>query len=715
MSELPTQGSFHPEETFAPRTSFNFQNLYHVLLDKLWLIAIFLVIALLLAAGYLQLAPRLFSSTATLQVEQGDQKVIAIQKVQQEDLRGLEVLRTIEQVLKSRELLDRVITANGLDKDPRFVSPDLPAPSREQLADALSRIIDVRLRRFTRLIDVSVVHTSPQLTAEIANSLIREYMKQNLEQYSDASQVASEFLVEEARRLKKKLEESEHALHAYREKSKSVSLEQRQDIVNPKLKELSQRLTEAKSKRIDWAAKLAQVKALGTNDEALLVLPVVATDPLIMNIQANISKSESEFANLRQRYKEKHPKYIQASSQLAEWRKELYSAVRKIGQTVEVSYESAVAAETELDKAVVEQEAVALELNRQLIEYNVLTREVESDKMFYDAVNSRLKETSLAKELPSNIVRVVQKANPPELPFSPSKRKILILGAMAGLFGGILTVVGLNAIDRSVKTVDQAEELLQLAVLSAIPEVKEVKKDQSVLIVTEDAKSPGAEAFRSLRTSLRMLGREEDRRTFLFTSALPQEGKTFCTANYSLSLAQQGYKTLLIDGDLRRPAVENAILGKKSHHVGVTDYLTGQKKFTEIIQATKHENFSFISAGTTAPNPAELLAQRNFDSLIDEALLSFDRVIIDSAPIHAVSDTLVMLNRVQTVCLVIRACKTPAGAAARAIQMLQKAGSLPAGIVLNRLPRRKGRGYSYDPYYDYSYKGSYAEKGVYGA
>ena len=112
---------------------------------------------------------------------------------------------------------------------------------------------------------------------------------------------------------------------------------------------------------------------------------------------------------------------------------------------------------------------------------------------------------------------------------------------------------------------------------------------------------------------------------------------------------------------------------------------------------------------------AELLAQRNFDLLIDEALIEFDRVIIDSAPIHAVSDTLVMLNRVQTVCLVIRACKTPAGSAARAIQMLQKADALPAGVVLNRLPRRKGRGYSYDPYYDYSYKGSYAEKGVYGA
>lgn len=239
MPDSPSQKAFQPEETFAPRSVLNFQNLYHVLLDKLWLIAIFLVIALLLAAGYLQRAPRLFSSTATLQVEQGDQKVISIQKVSQEDLRGIEVLRTIEQVLKSRALLERVVTSNGLDKDARFVSLNQRSPSREQMADSLAGIIDVRLRRFTRLIDVTVVHTNPQLAALIANSLIREYMKQNLEQYSDASQVANEFLVEEARRLKNKLEESEHALHAYREKTKSVSLEQRQDIVNPKLKELS--------------------------------------------------------------------------------------------------------------------------------------------------------------------------------------------------------------------------------------------------------------------------------------------------------------------------------------------------------------------------------------------------------------------------------------------------------------------------------------------
>jgi succinoglycan biosynthesis transport protein ExoP len=707
------QKTFYPEENFAPKSAFDLQTIYHAVLEKLWLIAIFVVVALLLAAAYLHRAPNLYSSTATLMVEQGDEKVVNIQKVQQEDLRGLEVLRTIEQVLKSRALLERVAIANNLDKDPRFV-PQGVVLTPAQVAGILDQMIDVRLRRFTRLIDVTAVHTDPQIAATVANSLIKEYMKQNLEQYSASSQVANEFLLEEARRLKKKLEQSELALHAYREKTKTVSLEQRQDIVNPKLKELSVRLTEANSKRLDWEAKLAQVKELGTNVEALLVLPVVAADPTIVNIQASIVHAESDFANLRQRYKEKHPKYIQAASQIEEWKNSLSDAVKKIGQTVQSSYESAVVAEKELEKAVREQEAIALDLNSKLIDYNVLSREVESDKMFYDSVNQRLKETSLTKELPSNVIRPVQDAAVATAPFSPNKRKVMLMGGLAGLLFGIFLVIGLNALDRSIKTVDQAEETLGLAVLSAIPEIKEIKKEGHSLVVAEDARSAGAEAFRSLRTSLRMLGREEDRRTFLFTSALPAEGKTFCAANYGLCLAQQGLRVLLIDGDLRRPAVENVLLGKKTGKAGVTDYLTGQKPLAEIIQNCGHENFSFISAGTTAPNPAELLAQRNFDSLIDEALLTFDRVIVDSAPVHAVSDTLVMLNRIQTVCLVARACKTPARSSLRAIQMLQKANALPAGVILNRLPRRRGPTGSYDPYYDYSYKGQYADKGVYG-
>src|SRR6185295_16303404 len=131
-----------------------------------------------------------------------------------------------------------------------------------------------------------------------------------------------------------------------------------------------------------------------------------------------------------------------------------------------------------------------------------------------------------------------------------------------------------------------------------------------------------------------------DRRTFLFTSAVPQEGKTFTSVNYAVALAQRGLRTVVIDGDLRRPSVEQGLLGQRKKLPGVTDFLIGQKKFSEIVQSTQIENFAFIPAGTTAPNPAELFAQGGFSKLIDEALAHFDRVVVDSAPIHAVSDTL---------------------------------------------------------------------------
>jgi capsular exopolysaccharide synthesis family protein len=230
------------------------------------------------------------------------------------------------------------------------------------------------------------------------------------------------------------------------------------------------------------------------------------------------------------------------------------------------------------------------------------------------------------------------------------------------------------------------------------------------LIDSKDSQSPEAEAFRTLRTSLSMLGRREDRRTFLFTSAIPSEGKTFCSLNYALTLAQQGLKTLVIDGDLRRPMVEKSLKNNNQRAFGVTDYITGNKPLDAVVQSTGIENFFYIPAGTQTPNPAELLAKTGVDGLIEEALRRFDRVIVDSAPIHAVSDTLLMLNKIQTVCLVLKARKTPKNAVLRAVQLLREGEAPLAGVIMNQMPRSRGGGYAYDSYYHYSYYGYYTDK-----
>lgn len=689
----------------------DFRTLYYTLRERAWLVGVCLLVAALGTTAYLMRAPKIYSSKLVLQVEQEEQKILNIQRVQAEDPASLEFLKTVEQTLQSRTLFERVLDTNRLASNEGFIKPEPgePKPSREQLITRLSKMVDAKLRKGTRLIDVRVEHTDPELTALIANSLVSEFLSQNFEHNSFTADTAYNFLHTEEIRLKGKLEQSERSMQEYKERTKSVSLEERQNVVVEKLKELNQQVTQAKSQRIQQETAYNQARELAGNPTALLFIPTVANDPTVTEIRSNISKLESELANLRQRYKEKHPKYIQTVSQLGEWKNNLSNAVVNVPQVIRSLYESAKTSEAALEAALREQETAALELNKQSLVYNSLSREVDSDRALYEAVLNRIKETTLTKEIKPSKIRVIQQAEVPELPVKPEKIKVALLGLLAGLGGGLILALFLNSLDRSLKTVDQTEEYLGVPVLAAVPKFTGVEADKRKLISSDDADSCEAEAFRTLRTALSMLGRKDDRRVSLFTSAVPSEGKTFCSLNYAISLAQQGLRTVIIDCDLRRPMVEHSLLNNNKRGFGLTDYLTGQKDFKGVVHATETENFFYIPAGSHAPNPAELLAKTGIEGIIDEALLHFDRVIVDSAPIHAVSDTLLILNRIQTLCLVVRSGKTPRNSVLRAVQILKEAGAPFAGTILNQIPRsRGGYGYHYDSYYSYGYYGKYS-------
>jgi capsular exopolysaccharide synthesis family protein len=392
----------------------------------------------------------------------------------------------------------------------------------------------------------------------------------------------------------------------------------------------------------------------------------------------------------------------------------LSNAVLGAVQTLKTSLESAKASEAALDEAMRIQEASALDLSKLAIQYNVLTREVESDRALYEAVVKGMKQASLTKETrPSGIIRVVQPAYTPEQPVPSRKRPILVLSGVAGLALGVLLAMLLGFTSNSIKTVDEAEALLGLPVLAVVPQLREVRKSHDPLVLVNSPRSEGAEAFRTLRTSLATPTGGQEKRVFLFVSAMPGEGKTFCSSNYAASLAQLALKTLLIDADLRKPAVESSLLGQDSDHVGITDYLAGRSTLEEVVRPTKIENLFFISGGTTAPSPAELLAKDGLDALLGKALQHYDRVVLDSAPINAVSDTLLVLKNVQSVCLVVRAAHTSRRYVLRCVQQLLNARAPLSGIVLNRMPRRGGHGYG--AYYDYGYHGEYGKRGVYGA
>ncbi|HMJ91563.1 MAG TPA: Wzz/FepE/Etk N-terminal domain-containing protein, partial [Candidatus Acidoferrum sp.] len=486
----------------VPASSFDLKTLWHLLLERFWIVLTCLVLGVLAAVGLIQRSPVLYASTATVRVESEEQRILKVERVSPEDRGGLDALRTIEQSFKSRSLLERVAIANGLAKDPQFWSTQ-EEPTLQQLSKALDDIITARLRRGSRFIDIVVTHDNADMAAKLANSVVREYLGQMYEQNTNAASDATSFLATEARRLKGDLEKVETSLQQFRKQTKSVALEEKNDVVNARMKELSARVTEANSQTIKARSDLEQVQRLGTNVEALMVVAAVTAEPAVAEARSTLSKLESEFASLRQRYKEEHPRYIEKVNQINEWRNTLTNAVYKVPQTIKATYDASASAQAALQSEFEKQQELSRNLTDEVVQYQKLVREVESIRALYDAVQNRMKETMLTRELKPSKVISHDTAIADHKPVSPNKRSIMLKGVFGGIIIGLLIALAINALDSSIKTVDQAEEYLHLPVLSSVPQLKA----QASLVVREDANSPGAEAFRTLRTSLSMLGR----------------------------------------------------------------------------------------------------------------------------------------------------------------------------------------------------------------
>jgi uncharacterized protein involved in exopolysaccharide biosynthesis len=278
-------------------------------------------------------------------------------------------------------------------------------------------------------------------------------------------------------------------------------------------------LTQAKADTIRTKALYEDAKKLGSNINALLAEPDVASDQQVQDAKSNLIKLENEFILARLRYKSKHPKYIQASNSLEEFRNVFTNAVltaaAKYQRSCLMAYESAKTVEEGLDALLKYTESNALSLADQAIRFNFLSREVDSDRALFDSVLNRLKETSITSEITPEKIRVVQPAFPPEFPASPKVRIVLLASVLVGAMLGTFIGFGIDALDVSIKTVEQAENAFALPVLAAVPKIKDVSKNPGLIVATEGASSTGAETFRTLRTSVLMSAKENENRIFL--------------------------------------------------------------------------------------------------------------------------------------------------------------------------------------------------------
>lgn len=781
-----------------PRNRADFRHLWHTVLEKLWILILCTIAGLFLALGYLARTPKLYQGHVVLEVDIQEPTLVRSDemssRMRSAFLASQDALRTIEQNLTNRTLLARVIRSEGLADDEGrallgITKGSAPAAKKEiaskpgatetaltateqALGGALSTMVKPVVRRGTRLIDLYVVNQDPALAQRLAEAVGREYIRSSIERRANFAEDTLRYLLEEEERLKGNLQKSEAAVAEYKAKTPDAlqlgggansntgqNTGTRSGMVEEKLQELNTKATAAKTERLRLEGELAQIEQAGDNLDALLSVPSIAAAPAVVERRRDVAQVEAAIATLSQRYKERHPRMIAAKAALNETRSALKQTVMQQPAVLKNAIEQARATENSLRTAASEQEKAALALNKAAIGYQELARQADTDRALYESVLRQIKETDLTKGTKTNAVSVIEHSPLPSVPVSPNTMRTIALGLLGGIAAGLATIFGANALDRSVKTVDQAETTFNLPALAAIPEVSRNEPSgpenkpaappgtSSYRLVAEAPEGPAAEAFRNLRAALSLLGPESERKIFLFTSALPNEGKSFTSANYSLSLAQQGHRVLLIDGDLRRPSLHKIFRQfgpdgdqaqkPEAEQYGIVDYLVGDVALADAVRVVSARDvdiigtsdptststvtatggqLSVLAGGRRAPNPAELLSGQSFAELVVEAAGVYDRVVIDSAPVLAVSDTLLMTPHVQTVCMVVRAKRTARNAVQRAILLLGGTGSRPAGVILNRLPRNRGTDYYY--YYashgygagEGSYTGGYAEK-----
>jgi len=631
-------------------------DIYHALLSRLWVIVICFLTIMLLAIGYINVATPLYESTTTVQVETREAHLYSSSTDQQDqDLRGAEILNTIVQNLERQSLYERVISRPDIGQDKQF----LPEPVEEgqhltlqQEAMMLSRYIKVTLRKNTRLIDVTVLHPVPAMAQKISAAIVDEYLKETSSEQVGTSEQAGSFLLQQLDGVKASLQKAEDSLQLYQ-------------------------------------------------DATLL--------------RDRIRDQDKVIDDLRQRYRDKHPKMIQAQNLRTDLLHDFDQAIKTIRDKspAELSYWSQGDAQS---ATLPDEERILNELKMVEARQNVLMRDKDTQTALFENITRQMRDASVSKEAAPTEVLLDDPAELPLGPARPKKFLILIIAAAVGLIVGANVALAVHFMDTSLRTVDEAERILELPVLCVTPDLGnkdyvEVKKSKRIVSsaskegfssieILRDPGSLASESIRNLRATLALVGKEDQRKTVLFTSALPSEGKTFTVCNYAVALAQQGLKTLLIDADLRRPAVHERFQ-LPNNKPGLVEHVVNDLELTEVVQLDLVPNLDILLSGGRCPNPAEFLASEGFADVIKLAVKKYDRVVVDSAPVNSVSDTLLIVPYIQSVCLVLQAGKSPRRAVMRAIYTLKMASAKPAGVVMNRMPRRKGLGQEgYYYYYD---------------
>lgn len=731
-------------EIVEPHEAPDFRAYARVLRKRLptVLIVFFLLFSVVLVATLKQ--QPIYRAQVLLEIQKENPDIPTIQELYELDSVSDAYLRSQYTILGSESLARRVIKQLGLDTLPEFNSPKRwswhkkntttpqlfgSVPSRadrevyqrvlEQFEDHLS----INPINRSRLVAIQFESRDAELAARAANSMAENYIDQNLEGRWAATQKATDWLSQQLLGVKAKLERSEEELQNYARRNGLVFLESdkgpSQNVENEQVQQLQEELTKAEADRYQKEALYRLIEA-GEYES----LPGVSENKVIQDLTEHLAELKREYARLTTTFNADYPRVKEIQSQMDEISAALQAQRKSAAERIGNDYLAAVRRENLVKGALQEEQKQMNQVAARAVQYNILKREVDTNKQLYEGLLQKLKEANVSASFKASNIRVVDAADPPARPVKPKMALNLGVAAILGLGLGLCAAFLQERLDDTLKGTDDVEQLLGLAAAGLIPHVPQLNRNQhGVAKLLEQTKAAShkengngrrpnltwhridaagvenaalVEAFRGLRTSILLSTPDRPPGSLLVGSTLPGEGKTTIASNLAIALAQAGQRVLLVDADLRSPSLHR--LFGVHENLGLVSFLAGHQDWRAVVRPSGLPGLDLLFCGPIPPNPSELLCSRSMRTLIPSAREKYEFVILDSAPMLALADSRILATLVSGVLLVVKNGAIPREQVKQTLASIRSVGGNVIGVALNNVDLHTNGYYDYKAY-----------------
>ena len=699
---VPDSGQVPGQRVYSAVNILDFPTFLRIVQHWKWLILGAVGLGVLAAIVLTLLTTPVYRASVTLEANPPTVSVSDEQSREREATIGnaWDFVRTQAGLLSSRSVAQRTVQELNLANNAEFAPQDADASTRLRAAtDAVHRRLQVIPPEEGQLIIFNFTSTSPQTAAMVANGIADSFINSALQRRYEASAYARNFLERQIAKTRGDLERSERALVAYAQAQGIINTSSNEDgkpsgdtnsLQGESLVTLNKALADATARRVAAEGAYRQGSVMGPTTE------VTQSTQALRQQRATL---QADYQQKRTFMKPEHPEMQSLQAQIDELDRQISreSAQMSSGRnnSLLADYRAALSAERALQARVNALKGSVLNLRGRSIQYNILQREVDTNRSLYDALLQRFKEIGVAGGIGIAPVSIVDRADAPTFPYKPNLLMNLLAGLGAGLLAGIAAAIALEFINDTIKTREDVRTKLRLPCLGAVP--KTAAKDTFV----EDLKNPGSvvsEAYSAVVAALRYSTEDGMPKVLLVTSTQPGEGKSSTALAIAQNFARREKSVLLIDSDLRKPAFKAA-----TDKVGLSKLLTTEDRIDGHVVETQHANLWLLPSGPIPPNPADLLSTGRIRKIIAEASERFDLVVIDGPPTIGLADSPLLAAAAANVMFVVESGKTRTRAAVEALNRLEATGTHVLGVTLTKATDGLG-GYGYNRYgYGYGY------------